>query len=218
MTSLAEIEDSGKMVLILSPNSLGKRGLTMLPSHSNVALKEWAVTVEALERGSQILLLRKGGISEESRDFRPIHSQFLLYPTFEHQRPELMKPHFAQTLQTTLDSKPDSSTVTFTHWAELKEAIELTDQAVMGRISEFHIWSDDYAESRLRWKPRSPLTAMLLRVYRLGKPQQIPYHSSFGGCKSWVQLESDIALGDLTPVISNEEFQSTESAIKRAAC
>ena len=188
----------------------------MLPSHSVVALKEWAVTVEALEHGFQILLLRKGGIREELKDFRPIHPQFLLYPTFEHQRSDLMKPSFAQTLRKTLESKPNFEYVTFTHWAELAEAIELTDPAVMGRISEFHIWSDDYAESRLRWKPRSPLTAMLLRVYRLEKPQQIPYRSSFGGCRSWVQLESHIALGDLTPVMSNEDFQSAKSAIKRA--
>ncbi|MCH8298299.1 MAG: DUF1802 family protein, partial [Chloroflexi bacterium] len=33
----------------------------MLPSNCQMALKEWAVTVEAMAQGDQVLLLRKGG-------------------------------------------------------------------------------------------------------------------------------------------------------------
>ena len=63
----------------------------MLPNRCQVALKEWAVTVDALAQGTQILLLRKGGIHEEGKDFRVIHPEFLLYPTYEHQREDLLK-------------------------------------------------------------------------------------------------------------------------------
>lgn len=35
-----------------------------------LALKEWAVAIRALDAGDQILLLRKGGIVEETKDFR----------------------------------------------------------------------------------------------------------------------------------------------------
>ena len=52
----------------------------MLPDICQIALKEWAVTVQALAQGQQILLLRKGGIHESSQDFRVIHPEFLLYP------------------------------------------------------------------------------------------------------------------------------------------
>ena len=34
------------------------------------ALKEWAVAVEALEQGKTIMLLRKGGISEQGGRFQ----------------------------------------------------------------------------------------------------------------------------------------------------
>ena len=51
----------------------------MSPEKCQVALKEWAVTVRALAQGQQILLLRKGGIHEEGKDFRVIHPEFLLY-------------------------------------------------------------------------------------------------------------------------------------------
>ncbi len=63
-----------------------------LPVVSSLALKEWAVAVKSLGRGDQVIVLRKGGIHREDRDFRLVHPQFLLYPTYEHQRVELIKP------------------------------------------------------------------------------------------------------------------------------
>ena len=55
------------------------------------ALKEWASAVKALEAGSQIFIMRKGGIIEETRDFQVVSNDFYLYPTYEHQRRELLK-------------------------------------------------------------------------------------------------------------------------------
>ncbi len=65
-----------------------------LPSVSDTALKEWASAVETLGRGEQILALRKGGIHREDRDFRFVYPEFLLFPTYEHQKEELIKPEF----------------------------------------------------------------------------------------------------------------------------
>ena len=62
-----------------------------LPSVSDIALKEWAVAVKSLGRGEQIIALRKGGIHREDRDFRFVHPEFLLFPTYEHQKAELIK-------------------------------------------------------------------------------------------------------------------------------
>ena len=52
------------------------------PVTCQLALKEWAITVKALADGDQIMMLRKGGIHEESKDFRVVHPEFLLYPTY----------------------------------------------------------------------------------------------------------------------------------------
>ena len=48
-----------------------------------IAFKEWAVAVDALTNGNQIMLVRKGGISEDSKHFTVIHDKFLLYPTYD---------------------------------------------------------------------------------------------------------------------------------------
>ena len=181
-----------------------------------IALKEWAVAVKALDRGEQIMLLRKGGIREESKDFRVIHPEFLLYPTFEHQKDELLQEKYHQDLRQVLSEARGGDTITFSHWAGVEEVIELTEQDKLDTLSPYHIWSDDYAQKRLHWKPRSPLSVMLLRIHRLEEPQTVPYLTSYGGCKSWVELSENLPLGHLTPVLGEEDFRSKVGEVKAA--
>src|SRR5258705_3213217 len=44
------------------------------------AFKEWAIVVDALGRGEQIVILRKGGIREGRGGFHVEHPQFWLFP------------------------------------------------------------------------------------------------------------------------------------------
>ena len=60
-------------------------------SHMPIAFKEWAVTVRALAEGEQLLTLRKGGIREPEKHFKLDYSRFFLYPTFDHQRADLVR-------------------------------------------------------------------------------------------------------------------------------
>ena len=188
----------------------------MYPTVCRIALKEWAVTVRALDRGEQILLLRKGGIREEGRDFRVPYLDFLLYPTFEHQQVELLDERYHQELQQVISQAPGSDIITFSHWAKVEEIIELTEQEKVDALSPHHIWTQDYAQKRLHWKPRYPLSIMLLRLYRLEEPQTVPYLSGYGGCKSWVELSQDVPLTMLTPVLTEDDFRSKVGDVKGA--
>ena len=188
----------------------------MLPTVCQVALKEWAVTVRAFDRGEQILLLRKGGIREEGKEFRMLHPEFLLYPALEHQKEELLKERYHQDLRQVLSEPQAEDTVTFSHWASVEEVIELTEQEKVDTLSPHHIWTQNYAQKRLHWKPRHPLSLMLLRLYRLEEPQTMSYLPVYGGCKSWVQLSQDVPLGHLTPVLTEEAFKSRVGEVKEA--
>ena len=188
----------------------------MLPATSQTALKEWAVTVRALDKGEQIILLRKGGIREEGKHFKVIYPEFLLYPTFEHQHQDLLKAAYHADLNWTEANVPSAESIAFSQWATVEEVIELTDQEKVDALFDQHIWTNDYAEKRLHWKPRFPLSVMLLRVYRMGEPRTVPYLDRYGGCKSWVDLEVAVPLGDLTPVLTDEEFRSNADRVKRA--
>ncbi len=188
----------------------------MLPDTCRMAFKEWAVVVQALGCGEQVLLLRKGGISEVGKHFRVEHDRFLLYPTLEHQKEELLKPSHRDSLARLLAEGNDAGTITFDCWAQVERTIELSEEEQLHSLSPYHIWSDDYAHSRLRWKPRHALTAMILRVYRLPTPTGVPYKPHFGGCRSWVDLEEDVALGSPTPVLDDARFDSQVRAIEDA--
>src|SRR3982750_2876088 len=51
-----------------------------------VGFKEWALVCEALGRGEQSVLLRKGGIAEGRGGFGFRHDEFFLFPTFFHEQ------------------------------------------------------------------------------------------------------------------------------------
>ena len=182
----------------------------------NVAFKEWAVTIRAFDRGDQILLLRKGGIHEDGRDFRVLHPEFLMYPTFEHQKPELLKEEYHEELSRVVSEAGGNGAVTFGHWARVEEAIELSDQAAVDSLEPYHIWTSDYAQKRLHWKPKHPLTILLVRLYRLEEPHTLPFSQSFAGCKSWVQLPEPIRLGEVAPVMSDGDFRTRVQEVKAA--
>ena len=186
-----------------------------LPETCQIALKEWAAFVSALQQGGQLLILRKGGIREEGKKFIPAHPSFLLFPTYEHQKKELLKPPYqANVTVPTNGAKPQ--TITLTHWAKLHEAIEISEESALESISPFHIWSDDYAQMRLRWKPRQPLWLLILRVFRLDHAQSIPNLPAYGGCKSWITPRDPVPLGDLTPVMPQSDFDDAVVKIKSA--
>ena len=180
-----------------------------------LALKEWAITVRALADGDQIMMLRKGGIHEESKDFRVVHPEFLLYPTYLHQREDLLKDSHQPTLRQLLsDSPADDDNVTFTHWAQVHELLEIDQLGKVEDLAPHHIWTDTYAESRLHWKPMVPLTIMLLRVYRMESPVTVPYIPEYGGCKSWVDIIPTVRLGQLTPVVDDTTFAQMVEAVR----
>ena len=68
-----------------------------------IAFKEWAVTVRALAEGEQLVTLRKGGMRETGKHFRLEHDRFFLYPTFDHQRGDLVRESHQPELRRALE-------------------------------------------------------------------------------------------------------------------
>ena len=186
----------------------------MLPSKCQMALKEWAVTIEAMAKGDQVLLLRKGGIHEGGKDFRVIHREFLFYPTYLHQKEDLIQAAHQSTLQKMLEQPHDFNNVTFSYWAKAEEVLEISEQEKVNDLEPYYIWTPSYAQSKLHWKPMLPLSVLLLRVYKLEIPVDVPYIPEYGGCTSWVEVLSDINLGKMEPVLGDTEFQSRVDDIK----
>ena len=185
-----------------------------LPQVSDMALKEWAVAVRSLGRGDQIIILRKGGIHREDRDFRLVHPQFLLYPTYEHQKAELIKPGVHSALEETRSESNGTGLIQFRYFCQVTDKFELRDETALDSISASHIWSDEYARKRLHWRPKQPLTVALLRVYELQEPQSLPVLAEYSGCKSWVDIGSEVLLSDMRPVLSDAAYESKADEVR----
>ena len=113
----------------------------MLPSNCQIALKEWAITVDAMARGDQVLLLRKGGIHEDGKDFRVIHREFLFYPTYLHQKENLIQPAYQPALRRMLEQPQDPDKVSFGYWAKAEEVLEISDQKKVDDLEPHYIWT-----------------------------------------------------------------------------
>lgn len=177
------------------------------------ALKEWAVAINALETGKTILLLRKGGIKEVGGRFQVQYPQAILYPTYEHQKPELLKPEYASQV-TSVNSGWHPDTVPIGSWAEITDIFSVTEASVVDRLLPYHIWNEKLASDRLHWKPRQPLYLLLLRVYKLSQPLSIPYSQEYGGCKSWIDLNQSISLENSIPIFNEAQYKQQVKTIQ----
>lgn len=182
-----------------------------------IALKEWASAIKALEEGKQILIMRKGGIIEETRDFQVESHDFYLYPTYEHQRKDLMKDEYKDEIDRSLAGfSPEQATVKLTAYAEVAEDIEIYGEEELGRLSGYHIWTEAFAEERLKWKKKNPLHLLLLRVYKLEEPVEIRIAPEYLGCKSWVEIAEPLPAVNRRPVLDDAEFRRRAEEVKAA--
>ena len=193
-----------------------KVDLAELPFSCEAALKEWAVAIEALGQGRLALIIRKGGIREENNRFEVKFPEFLLFPSFEHQQSELLRPDHAAALADALNAQPQGDGLTFTHFAKVHSAFPVTELPQLEALQPHHIWTHEYAEKRLRWRPRVALTAMVLRVYRLPEAKQVPFRPEYIGCKSWLPLLDPVAIDALEPAMSDDAFAAEAAAIDEA--
>ncbi len=196
-----------------------------------IAFKEWAVTVRALAEGEQLLTLRKGGIREAGKHFRLEHERFFLYPTFDHQRHDLVRESHQPELRRALeegvwaDGEPPEHAlsadggiaqperVRIRAWAEVAAHFTITDPRCVDALSPFYVWTPDYAEKRLAWKRRHPLHVLLLRTYRIPRPVTVKVKEQYGGCRSWLELARDLPF-EGTPVLSDDEFERAAEEIQ----
>ncbi len=174
-------------------------------------LKEWAVAVRALERGDTALVVRKGGIREKA--FAVEDSRFLLLPGYEHQRPELLKPEHRGLLDEIPDLT-DEGPLRFTSFAEVCGAYEVSEKEDLDTLDQYHIWTPEYAESRFKWRPKKPLTVLVLRAYVLPELVELPYGESYGGCKSWIELDEPVCVEGARPALDDAAFERLMSPVR----
>lgn len=185
-----------------------------------LALKEWSIVCKALEEGKQSILLRKGGILEYRNGFEVSQKIFLLYPTLEHQAGEYVQASYLQEFefQKTNDVNIKETSNTIGILAKMEAIQEFDDVSVLSKLEKYHIWNEKYVKMRMKYNPKKPMNALLLRVYKLPESISVDLQPEWVGCKSWIDIELSKKYGksheDVNellekskPVIRDEDFQ-----------
>ena len=172
------------------------------------AFKEWAIVVDALGRGEQILILRKGGISEGRGGFKMEHERFLLLPTLFHQQRESVIPSAQARYDVIAPGFAPEDKLRLEFFAEVVQAKQLHSLAEANALHGQHIWRDEVIAERFDWGQSKAIFALAVRVHRLPQMVELPMRSAYGGCKSWIQVEHEIATDGAKPVLTDAEFDA----------
>ena len=154
-----------------------------LPNHT--ALKEWANVVAALGDGSQVILIRKGGIADPK--FGVEAERFYLYPTYFHQG----------------EQEPRSE-VEVTHWCEVVKTWRISELAMLERLEPAVVMPRDTLLARYRFRPDQALHVIGVRTWRLPSPQRIAFREAYAGCISWVSVDEEVDVTGSVPVLGED--------------
>lgn len=161
-----------------------------------VGFKEWALVCEALGRGEQTILLRKGGIAEGRAGFGFRHEEFFLFPTFFHEQVvKVRTPDAEMPVQRVGE-------VEIRYFARLEAQKEITDWAQAAALAGLHVLAESVVRERFEYKGAG-LHVALVRMFRLKPAWTFPDVPAYGGCRSWVNLPELPASTEFEPVLSD---------------
>lgn len=174
--------------------------------------KEWTLICEALGRGGQSIILRKGGIAEGRAGFRFHHESFLLFPTLFHEQVGKLKLPAG----TPLPAARADGQIEIHYAVRVEWTRDVADWETVQRLAPHHLWQEAEIEKRFRQDDDPGVSLAFVRVSRLSPSYVFPDSPRYGGCRSWVQLP-DLPAGIATlPVLEDAAHREREKTIQAA--
>lgn len=174
----------------------------------SLGFKEWTLICDALGRGEQSIILRKGGIAEGRAGFRFGHDEFLLFPTLFHEQVAKVKLPPG----TSLPAPRTDGQCELNFSAKVEWTGDVSDWKKVRALAPFHLWQESEIEKRFRQDGHETVSLAFVRISRLSEPFVFSDSPKFGGCRSWVELP------DLPPSnVANEVLAAAAHAEREAA-
>ena len=168
----------------------------------SIGFKEWAPVCQALGRGKQSIILRKGGIAEGRNGFSFQHDEFFLFPTFFNEQVTKVR-----TAERSLPGPNGMVTVRF--YAKVERVLRIDSLETAELLAPLHVISADTVRERFDYG-RSGLNVAFVRIFELAQPWVFSQERRFGGCRSWIELP-DAPETEIRPVLS-EKAQASRRA------
>jgi hypothetical protein len=174
------------------------------------AFKEWTLICNALARGEQSLIIRKGGIAEGRDGFRFKHEEFALFPTLFHEQVAKLKlPADTSIPAPRTDGQHEITLIARVEWTA-----DVTDWNKVRALAPFHLWQESEIEKRFRQDDHPAVSIAFVRALRLSEPLVFPDSPRYGGCRSWIEIPDLPAETSLEPVLDDSTLRSREAAIR----
>ena len=180
------------------------------------AFKEWAVVIDALGRGEQIIILRKGGIHEGRGGFKMDQTEFWLFSTLYHQQSESVIVNAGKRFKSIAASFPPDDTLQLKYFARVADWRKLDDEEAALKLEGQHIWKDSVIRDRFSWGREESIFALAVRIYKLAKPINLPMQKEYGGCKSWIELTDEPVSNPAQPVLDDDTFKTKLDSFRKA--
>ncbi|MEK6373341.1 MAG: DUF1802 family protein [Acidobacteriota bacterium] len=156
---------------------------------NHTALKEWASVIAALDRGEQVVLIRKGGLADPT--FGLEADRFYLLPTNYHDAGGGEPTH-----------------VPITHWAEVVRTWQVRDLETLHRLEPLVALDRATLDTRYKFRPDQAINVIAVRTWRLTKPVRVAMTEAYAGCRSWVSLDEEIDVDGSVPALRDAELQA----------
>jgi hypothetical protein len=176
----------------------------------SIGFKEWTLICEALGRGEQSIILRKGGIAEGRAGFRFQHEEFLLFPTLFHEQVTKLK----LPPETPLPGRAEEGAIDIRYSVRVEWTEDLTDLEKVRSLAPFHLWRDEVIEERFRYDEKQGVSLAFVRVYRLSEPFSFQDLPKYGGCRSWVTLPELPSAIQHLPVLDDAHHSERQRQIR----
>ena len=176
----------------------------------HIGFKEWTLVCDALGRGEQSIILRKGGIAEGRAGFRFQHPEFLLLPTLFHEQAAKLRVPAGTPLPTArADGQLEVRLAARVEWTE-----DIADWEKVRALAPLHIWQESEIEKRFRQDDKLMVSLAFVRVARLSEPFIFPDAPRYGGCRSWVELPELPASITRIEVLDDDAHRARESQLR----
>ncbi len=179
----------------------------------SIGFKEWSLVCDALGRGEQTVILRKGGLAEGRGGFSFRHREFFLFPTFFHEQIGKVRsaagPRYAAA-SANAESDGGALNLTFSHgekellatveengasgreivisfYATVERAVRIDSLETAEALARLHVLTPEVVRERFAYKSGG-LNVAFIRVFRLEAAWVLPNEKRFGGCRSWIEL------------------------------
>jgi len=167
----------------------------------SVGFKEWSLVCDALGRGEQSIILRKGGIAEGRSGFGFKHEKFFLLPTLFHEQLGKVRTGASEI------PAARAGEIEISYFAVLEAAAFVEDWESVVALEPLHILQRETVRERFEYDAAAGIHVGLVRVFRLRPSWVFPDSPKYGGCRSWVAFPPVPEGTTFEPVLSDEEHE-----------